>query len=166
MERFWSKVDRRGDDECWPWNARTVGLGYGTYTLHHRKQVKAHRLSWEIANGPIPAGLCVCHRCDNPRCCNPRHLFLGTHTQNIADRDAKGRTACGSHNGRYTKPEHTARGERHGRSKITASDVLAIRSLRSGGATLSSISAKFKVGTSQIWRITIGQHWGAIDASD
>jgi hypothetical protein len=112
-----------------------------------------------LTHGPIPSGLCVLHHCDNPPCCNPAHLFLGTKTDNNRDRDAKGRQARGLRSGRYTKPEHNPVGERNGRAKITAADAIAIRKMRQAGATLSSIAAKFGIGTSQAHRTANGKSW-------
>lgn len=84
MADFWSRVDVRGPDECWPWmNAKTPN-GYGTVYFGGR-MVGAHRVSWELTHGPIPDGLFVLHHCDNPPCCNPAHLFTGTHTDNVRD---------------------------------------------------------------------------------
>lgn len=95
--RFWSKVDRRGGDECWLWKAamRRPEEGYGAFWLNGRHQ-PASRVSWMITNGPIPEGMKALHKCDNPSCVNPSHLFLGTNDDNMADRSAKGRQVRGA----------------------------------------------------------------------
>jgi hypothetical protein len=92
-ERFWSKVDRSG--ECWMWVASLASTGYGQFYDKPRRRtpIGAHRVAWELANGPIPAGLQVLHRCDNPPCVRPDHLFIGTVSDNMRDMYAKGRRA-------------------------------------------------------------------------
>lgn len=87
-EKFWSRVARSG--ECWTWTGRILDTGYGRLK-HNCRQVRAHRVSWELANGPIPDGLCVLHRCDVRACVNPEHLFLGTYQDNNRDMHSKGR---------------------------------------------------------------------------
>jgi hypothetical protein len=93
--RFWQFVEVKGENDCWLWQGSHNGNGYGElsqYALNHTiKPMRAHRLSWEIHNGDIPDGMCVCHHCDTPRCVNPNHLFLGTHKDNMHDASVKGR---------------------------------------------------------------------------
>jgi HNH endonuclease len=96
-ERFWAKVDRRGPDDCWLWTAGRFSNGYGQFalcTVQPLKPVVAHRAAWQLTHGSDPYPLHVCHRCDVKLCCNPAHLFLGTHADNMADMVAKGRN-CG-----------------------------------------------------------------------
>lgn len=93
-DRFWSKVDQQGPDDCWPWLAATFRNGYGAFVVGGRKgsMTTAHRTAWELANEQrVPEGLFVCHRCDNRPCCNPRHLFLGSQEDNMRDMLSKGR---------------------------------------------------------------------------
>lgn len=110
--RFWAKVDQRGRNECWPWLATANNKGYGLI----QKQVDgrngkrlAHRISYELRFGPIDPDICVLHRCDNPICVNPSHLFLGSKRDNIADMIAKGRGRA---------PPHMV-GASHGGAKLT-----------------------------------------------
>ncbi|MFA5037194.1 MAG: HNH endonuclease [Candidatus Izemoplasmatales bacterium] len=93
IERFWSKVDIRGKDDCWIWEGGIRWDGYGQFKYRGRMR-GAHTVSWEIQNGEIPEGFCVCHNCpigDNPLCVNPNHLKLGTHQDNMDDMVSKGR---------------------------------------------------------------------------
>lgn len=107
-DRFWAKVDTSGD--CWIWTA-SVRNGYGQFGTPEGIQ-PAHRVAWTLANGDIPDGLIVCHRCDNPPCVRPDHLFLGTQLDNVRDMIDKGRAAFR---------------ERHPNARLTASQAAAIR---------------------------------------
>lgn len=92
-ERFWSKVDQRGPNDCWPWLGARHERGYGRFILGERNR-RANRVAWEIANArPVPDGMLVCHSCDNPPCVNPAHLWIGTLADNARDMVAKGRHA-------------------------------------------------------------------------
>lgn len=91
-ERFWSFVAIRGEDDCWEYQgARMVKMPYGRFTIGPNNKILAHRMAWILANGSIPEGLHVLHSCDNPPCCNAKHLWLGTEADNNADKIAKGR---------------------------------------------------------------------------
>lgn len=97
--RFWNNINIADTDSCWNWKKCVDKDGYGKWGILRRKQkvsktLKTHRVSYQLTYGRIPEGLVVCHKCDNPRCCNPYHLFLGTQQDNLADMTNKGRRFC------------------------------------------------------------------------
>jgi hypothetical protein len=149
-ERFWEKVDRSGGaDACWPWTASRDALGYGFFRVSTRQSMwKSHRVAWLLTRGERPS-LLVCHRCDNPPCCNPAHLFLGTNADNIADRDAKGRTAVGM---------VTHFGEASPLAKLSDEQVRQIRELYAGGGiSQAAIAARYGVAQTHVGRIVRGK---------
>jgi len=145
-QSFWTRVDVRRVDECWPWLSNVDMYGYGkAYDPDRKATVRAHRQAWVEAEGEIPHGLCVCHRCDNRTCCNPNHLFLGTNEENSFDRHEK---------------QRDARGEGHGMARLTEPQVLEIRRLYASGRwTLEKLGQRFGVDTSNIWLIVNRKKW-------
>ena len=114
QKRFDSNVDSSGGpDACWPWLLSRWKAGYGKITVRGKSR-KAHRVAYTKSVGVIPDGLCICHHCDNPPCCNPKHLFAGTEQDNTDDKCRKGRQPTGLKNGAYTKPESRPRGDANG----------------------------------------------------
>lgn len=113
-ERFWEKVRVRQPDDCWEWMAHTQHGGYGVFWTGAERGIKttAHRFAFELHTGsPAPDGIHVCHSCDNPPCCNPAHLFLGTPSDNMRDMVKKGRdNPCGPPGERITRRSHCKRG--------------------------------------------------------
>jgi hypothetical protein len=174
-ERFWPKVDQSGrPDACWPWLRGRSKQGYGKFRLGGRgsQTVGAHRVAWELTHGPIPDGLWVCHRCDNPPCCNPGHLFLGTPTDNTADAFAKGRMrspfeltpperrARGLRSGAHTHPERIVRGEAQGAAKLTEPQVVEIRErYAAGGLRQVDLAAEFGVSQTLISKVVRREAW-------
>jgi len=149
-ERFWPKVDKRRKDECWPWKAHKNPRGYGAFHLwvDGKWTVRyASRVSWMIHFGDIPDGMSVLHKCDNPECTNPDHLFLGTQADNARDMANKGRAL---------------RGERATSRKLTEKQVLKIRGRYKGrgkGITQAKLAGEYGVTFQQISRITRRTRW-------
>lgn len=145
-EEFWALLDRAGD--CWTWPRSTTRPGgYGRIMIRGRK-VLTHHFAWELTSGAIPDGMRVLHRCDNPRCVRPDHLFLGTQADNVHDMWAKGRA------------DH--RGERNGRARLTPDDVRQIRQLSREGVGYRPIARRFGVASPTVRDIVKGWHWAHV----
>lgn len=138
-QKFWDSSMPITETGCWIWMKATTNFGYGIF-----KGKRAHRISWELTNGPIPIGISVCHKCDIPACINPSHLFLGTHKENMADMRNKDRAE---------------RGERHHASKLNAEQAKEIIEARKIGVTLESLSVKYGVNKTTISKIANGHRW-------
>lgn len=148
--RFWTYVDK--SSECWNWTGGTFGGRYGQFRVGARK-VKAHRFAWVIAGNDIPLGMILCHRCDNPRCVRPDHLFLGTHADNAQDRDTKGRNA------RNNAPRLP--GELNPAARLSRMQALTIRSRVSQGERRKVLASEFGVSVSTVNAIAQGRIWPA-----
>ena len=141
VENYWSKVERRPPDKCWEWTASKNGKGYGQIR-RLGKLYYANRVAWELAYGSIPKGMCVLHRCDNPSCVNPKHLFLGTPKTNSEDMVSKGRSA---------------RGQRARSAKLIPTDVQSIRLLK---GTQREVARIFGIDQSTVSNIRTKKSWG------
>ena len=151
LSRFWEKVAQGEKGECWEWLAFCVPTGYGRFSFLGRQR-PAHRVSFAIANGETPAGFEVCHRCDNPGCVNPAHLFIGTHQENITDAKKKGRLPLGLD---------------HPRGKLSPEQVTEIRELyAAGGTSLVKLGKRFDVDSKTIHGIVSGSSYGGIGDPD
>lgn len=150
QKRFWRKAEIKSTEDCWLWKGIITTEGYGKFTaaLVHGQRVvvvSAHRVSYFLTHGELPLDLCVCHHCDNPSCVNPKHLFLGTNSDNIADRDRKNRQA---------------KGLRSGVSKLTPSAIQKIRvQYFEKGISIMLIAKKFQVARRTIYSILHGKTW-------
>lgn len=138
-QRFWTKVQKPIGEGCWIWTASKYPYGYGCIRFNGRNEA-AHRVSWELHNGPIPDSMQVLHHCDNPPCVNPSHLFLGTNQDNIDDKVKKGRSVG-----------HI--GEKHPKARLTNEQARFIKSYPKGYGTCVMLSKMFNMSRKYIWRI-------------
>lgn len=143
LDRFWEKVDKSDINGCWLWTASKDKDGYGSLSTD-RGIEKAHRLSWRLHFGGIPKNMCVCHKCDNPSCVNPQHLFLGTNLDNVADRTNKDRGVRGS-------SCHT--------SKLTDVQIIEIRRRYANGEKQITLAKEFGVVKQAISAIITRSVW-------
>lgn len=142
VSRFWSLVDRRGDDDCWPWGGDTDGKGYGVFVFHGRKAgAHEYALSFTTGEQRLPK-LDTCHSCDNPSCVNPRHLRFDTRQANVDDMVGRGRMA---------RP-----------GKLTDQQIILIRERRAAGARQQDLADQFGVSDGAISMIVRGIRWAAV----
>ncbi len=165
QQRFWSKVLRAGSDECWLWTGKPNAKGYGRFG-HGGQVVQAHRFAYEITYGPLRAGMCALHNCDNPPCCNPRHLWAGTVVENNKDMWGKGR-------GKYQIPPGGATtqftsqqmsGENHPFHKLTEVKFRELRQLRCDGLTLQALADRFGISLPVAAKTAKGELWRCVPA--
>lgn len=141
-EKFWAKVRRGASTECWPYGGYCDDRGYGIFSWAHRERMKAHRAALYFATGtPIPSDVVVRHGCDNPPCCNPLHLELGTQVDNVRDRDSRLRQT---------------RGARHPRAKLNEE---AVRRIRNDARSAAAVAREYGVSRSAISDIRNGKNW-------
>lgn len=152
LPKFWARVNKSAPNGCWEWTGAKERK-YGRFYLTSRIHLLAHRISWEIAHGEISDTLCVLHKCDNPSCINPDHLFLGTKGDNNRDRASKGRTAR-SHQHLYSP-----KGERHPGHKMTEAAVRELRTLYSNGASQSQLAEQFGIRQCTVSQIVLRRTW-------
>lgn len=149
---FWEQI-KPMPNGCWEWQASRVAEGYGQTRVGHGNQRRAHRVAYELTYGPIPEGMCVLHRCDNPPCCNPEHLFLGTIADNNADMHRKGRHPHGG-----PKP-----GEENFRAKLTNDQVRTIRArYAAGGISIRQLTREYPISLTTMRHLIHGKTWKGI----
>ena len=154
-ERFWEKAKTGSAEECWEWTASTYSNGYGHIGLGRGLGgALAHRMAWVLTQGPIPDGQYVCHRCDNPRCVNPAHLFLGSQGDNMRDAKQKGRVSGGR-----------MPGDKNPNAKLSPSQVIAIRKRYAQRDVYQScLAEEYGVSQAQISSICRGESWACLEA--
>jgi len=164
IEKFWSNVDVKGPDDCWEWKLSKFRRGYGQSRFNGRN-MQTHRIAWIVENGDIPQGILVCHKCDNPGCVNPSHLFLGTHVDNMADMVSKGRQCKGDFNA-ARRIKGMRAGVKNGRAKITDNEAAQIRQLYAcGGVKQKDLGKRFGINQRMISAIVLGKNWVGGNAS-
>lgn len=160
MDRFWSKVNKNGpliiDTPCWEWTASCDHSGYGQLTVKCRCK-KSHRVAYEALIGPIPTGVLACHKCDNPKCCNPAHIFLGTDMDNKLDSMKKGRHY------KVGGIPPIFFGEKHPNHKLTEQAVIEIKKVYTGKyGEQTALGRKYGVDRSTIALVVKGRNWKGV----
>lgn len=144
-EWFWANVQRSDEECCWPFIGKASPNQYGHLNIYRRGGAGyVHRIAFLLGSGPI-GRQCVLHQCDNPKCCNHGHLFLGTRADNLRDMCAKGRHRPGA-------------GERHGRAKLSDDQVRLIFQRQKAGASQRKIAREFKLTQNYVWGLLNGHH--------
>lgn len=143
---------------CWEWSGFLNNCGYGQFWLKGRHEY-AHRAAWMLHHGCVPCGQCVCHRCDNPACVNPDHLFLATHDENMADMTRKGRqpTSPGAR-------RMDISGVRNGSAKLDEGKVLIIRQMVGQGHPLAPLARRYGVSYATVQKAASGETWRHVGA--
>jgi hypothetical protein len=157
-QRFWSKVSK--SNQCWLWTANALPAGYGKFTLRvdgRQRTLLAHRFSWLLTRGEIPEGQQVLHKCDNPSCVRPDHLFLGTQQDNVDDMIKKGRRIISTR--RNTASGKWVSGAQHRCAKLQDTDVIRIRALVASGRTQISVADEFGVSRYAVSLIVLRKRW-------
>ena len=150
-ERLWEKIRKGNPEECWSWIASKSYKGYGRIGRNGKVRW-AHREVYKDKIGSIPDNMCVCHCCDNPSCCNPKHLFLGTNADNVKDKVKKGR--CHTYNNE---------GEKNGMAKLSAETVRNIRRMyATGNYRQRDIMKMFGIGRHHVYQIVHNKLWKSI----
>lgn len=161
-ESFLKNMDRSGGKRaCWIWEKMVTKKGYGTVT-YHQKHMRAHRVAYILFRGEIPEGMLVCHKCDNPSCCNPSHLFLGTNADNMKDRDRKKRQCRGEARSAVAR-KHSPRGSRHHKAVINEDQVREIRVMHSKGIPRKKIAEHIGVRINVIHRVVTRRFWRHVE---
>jgi hypothetical protein len=147
VERFWSKVDKRSDDECWEWTQHRKSSGYGQFVLRKGVFLTASRVALALTIGrPLRQGELACHRCDNPPCCNPAHIFAGTAYDNATDAINKGRA-------------NRSHGEKHKSARLTEDIVREIRQLEPVYGLDARLAVEFGISANSIRKVRQGKSW-------
>lgn len=159
INRFSDKISK--GKYCWEWMGARTKKGYGVFCATKRIRITAHRASWVFHRGEIPNGLHVLHKCDNPACVNPTHLFIGTNADNVADKLAKGRQPSNAKekNPMWRNYKAAARGAKVGGSKLNDEQVREIRKENKSGISQISLAKKYGVTQANIWGIVHDRTW-------
>jgi hypothetical protein len=144
VDKYSDRIGSPDSNGCIPWIGHINSNGYGVLG---GDGLLAHRIAYELAHGPIPSGLFVCHTCDNRKCCNPDHLFVGTNEDNMKDMASKGRAA---------------RGEKSARAKLMEADIRRIRLLAASGRSFRSIGQEYSIYSAYVSAIVSRKRWGHV----